>query len=61
MIYSRHFDVARAAMEKLRPDISPKMLEQPIYNRATYSCAAVTMARFDWPGMESLPSPAANP
>ena len=29
MIYTRHFDVARAAMEKLRPEIAAKMVEPP--------------------------------
>jgi hypothetical protein len=55
MVYTRHFDVARDAMAKLRPDIAAKMVEAPIHNRATYSCAAVTMDRFDWPGMADLP------
>ena len=54
MIYSRHFGVAREAMAKLRPDIAGKMVEAPIHNRATYSCAAVMMDRFDWPGMTDL-------
>jgi hypothetical protein len=61
MIYSRHFDVARTAMEKLRPDIAPKMVEPTIYNRATYACAAVTMDRFDWPGMADLPQATGQP
>jgi hypothetical protein len=56
MIFSRHFDVARGAMEKLRPDIAAKMVQPPIYNRATYSCAAVTMTRSDWPQMAELSS-----
>ena len=60
MVYTRHFDAARAAMEKLRPEIAAKMVEPPIYNRATYACAAVTMDRFDWPGMEPLPPLAAD-
>ena len=55
MIFTRHFDTARGAMAKLRPDIATKMVEPTIYNRATYACAAVTMDRFDWPGMEDLP------
>ena len=55
MIFTRHFDTAREAMAKLRPDIATKMVEPTIYNRATYACAAVTMDRFDWPGMEDLP------
>jgi len=54
MIFTRHFGVARDAMAKLRPDISAKMVEPPIHNRATYACAAVTMDRFDWPGMSDL-------
>ena len=55
MIYTRHFDKAREAMTALRPDIAAKMVEPTIHNRATYSCAAVTMDRFDWPGMPDLP------
>jgi hypothetical protein len=54
MVYSRHFDVARDAMAKLRPEIAAKMAEPAIYNRATYSCAAVLMDRFDWPGAADL-------
>jgi hypothetical protein len=54
MVYSRHFDVAREAMAKLRPEIAAKMAEPAIFNRATYSCAAVLMDRFDWPGAAEL-------
>ena len=61
MVYTRHFDVARGAMEKLRPDIAAKMVEPTIYNRATYACAAVTMDRFDWPGMADLPQATGQP
>jgi hypothetical protein len=56
VVFSRNFEVARDAMASLRPEIAPKMVEPVIYNRATYSCAAVTMARYDWPGMEGLPA-----
>ena len=55
IVYSRNFAAAREAMASLRPDIASKMVEPALYNRATYSCAAVTMDRFDWPGMEALP------
>ncbi len=54
MIFTRNFGLAREAMSKLRPDISAKMVEPVILNRATYACAAVTMDRFDWPGMGDL-------
>jgi hypothetical protein len=54
MIFSRNFDVAKQAMAKLRPEVAGKMVEPAIHNRATYSCAAVTMDRFDWPGATEL-------
>ena len=54
MIFTRHFDVARGAMTTLRPDIAAKMVEPAILNHATYSCAAVRMDRYDWPGMADL-------
>ena len=61
MVYTRHVDVARAAVEKLRPEIAAKMVEPPIYNGATYACAAVTMDRFDWPGMADLEQASGQP
>lgn len=57
LVMARHFAAARDAMAKLRPDIAAAMVEPAINNRATYSCAAVTMTRFDWPGMTELPAP----
>ena len=54
MVYSRHFDVAKAAMAKLRPELVDKMAEPAILNRATYACAAVLMDRYDWPGMADI-------
>lgn len=57
MIFSRYFAVARDALGKLRPDLATKLVEVPIKNRATYSCAAVTMDRFDWPGAPDLAPP----
>jgi len=54
MIFTRHFDTARKAMTQLRPDIAAGMVEPIIHNRATYACAAVTMDRFDWPGMPDV-------
>jgi hypothetical protein len=56
LAFSRHFGDARQAMTALRPDIAAKMVEAPMHNRATYACAAVTMDRFDWPGMPDLPA-----
>jgi hypothetical protein len=41
-------------LAKLRPELAGKLVEAPLVNRATYSCAAVTMDRFDWPGMGAI-------
>jgi len=54
VIFSRQFEAARRAMTTLRPEIAAKLVEPAIANRATYSCAAVKMDRFDWPGMPDL-------
>ncbi|HVF83958.1 MAG TPA: hypothetical protein VM913_07290 [Sphingomicrobium sp.] len=56
MIFSRNFAVAKQAMTKLRPEVATKMVEPALHNRATYSCAAVTMDRFDFPGASELPT-----
>lgn len=55
MLFNRYFAVAKDALGKLRPDLASKLVEVPVHNRATYSCAAVTMDRYDWPGAPDLP------
>ena len=45
MMFNRYFSVAKDSLEKLRPDLASKLVEVPVQNRATYSCAAVTMDR----------------
>ena len=54
MVYSRNLVQAQAELAKLRPELAGKLVEAPIVNRATYSCAATTMDRFDWPGMGEI-------
>jgi hypothetical protein len=54
MIFTRHLRVAQDALGKLRPELAGKLVEVPIRNGATYSCAAVTMDRFDWPDAAQL-------
>jgi hypothetical protein len=54
MLFNRYFAVAQNAVAKLRPELAGKLVEAPIENGATYSCAAVTMDRFDWPGAPQL-------
>jgi hypothetical protein len=54
MLFTRNLGQAQAELGKLRPELAGKLVEAPIVNRATYSCAAVTMDRFDWPGMSDL-------
>jgi hypothetical protein len=59
LVFTRNFAVAQGAMAKLKPAVAAGMVEAPIQNRATYSCAAVTMDRYDWPGAGELASTAA--
>jgi hypothetical protein len=50
MVFTRNLAQGQAELAKLRPELAGKLTEAPIVNRATYSCASVTMDRFDWPG-----------
>lgn len=54
MVFTRNLGVAQAALASLRPELAGKLTQVPLHNRATYSCAAVTMDRFDWPGAAEL-------
>ncbi|HVM22557.1 MAG TPA: hypothetical protein VM308_04540 [Sphingomicrobium sp.] len=56
LVFTRNLAVAQQALSSLRPELAGKLVEVPLYNRATYSCAAVTMDRFDWPGAAELPA-----
>ena len=61
MIFTRHLGDAQTALARLRPELAGKLVEVPIRNRATYSCAAVTMDRFDWPGAPELTQAGGTP
>ncbi|GAA4019689.1 hypothetical protein GCM10022280_19600 [Sphingomonas swuensis] len=54
MVFTRNFAQAQAELARLRPELSGKLVEAAVANRATYSCAAVTMDRFDWPGAPEI-------
>jgi hypothetical protein len=56
MVFNRNLSVAQQVLAKLRPELAGKLVEAPIRNHATYSCAAVTMDRFDWPGAPEVAS-----
>lgn len=60
MMFNRYFSVAKDSLGKLRPDLASKLVEVPVQNRATYSCAAVSMDRYDWPGAPELPTVQSN-
>lgn len=57
MVFNRYLNVAQAELGRLRPELAGKLVAVPIRNRATYSCAAVTMDRYDWPGAPDLTPP----
>ena len=56
MAWNRYASVAGQNLARLRPELAGKLTEAAIRNRASYSCAATTMSRFDWPGASDLPA-----
>jgi len=54
MVLTRHHAQAQAELAKLRPELAGKLTEATIRDRASYSCASVTMDRYDWPGAEDV-------
>jgi hypothetical protein len=61
VVLTRNLAQAQAELARLRPELAGKLVEAPIRNRASYSCAAVTMDRFDWPGAEAIAAVPAGP
>jgi hypothetical protein len=61
MVLTRNLAQAQAELAKLRPELAGKLVEAPIRNRASYSCAAVTMDRYDWPGAQEIAAVASAP
>lgn len=54
MVLTRNLAQAQTELGKLRPELAGKLVEAPIKNRASYSCAAVMMDRYDWPGAADI-------
>ena len=57
LAYTRNLENARTVLATKQPDVAKAMIAAPLFNRATYGCAAVAMDRWDWPGLEPLPTP----
>ncbi len=60
MVLTRNLALAQGELGKLRPELAGKLTEASIRNRASYSCASVTMDRYDWPGAADIASVAAE-
>jgi hypothetical protein len=56
MVLTRNLIQAQTELAKLRPELAGKLIEAPIRNRASYSCAAAMMDRYDWPGALEIAS-----
>ncbi|GAA4006530.1 hypothetical protein [Sphingomonas humi] len=54
MVLTRNLALAQAELARIQPELAGKLVEAPIRNRASYSCASVTMGRYDWPGAEEM-------
>lgn len=52
--YASHIDDARRTLAVQQPALAQALVAAPLRNGATYACAAVTMDRWDLPGVEML-------
>ena len=59
LAWAPHPEEARAALAGKQPALAAAMKRATWRNRATYACSAITMTRFDLPGVEAVPEPAA--
>jgi hypothetical protein len=56
LAYTAHIEDARATLSAKQPAIAAAMKPAALRNRATYACSAITMDRWDLPGVEMLPA-----
>ncbi len=56
--WAPHTEEARTALAKRQPALAAAMKPAEWRNRATYACSAITMTRFDLPGVAAVPEPA---
>jgi hypothetical protein len=61
--YTSRIDDARRTLAAQQPALAEALKPATLRNRATYACSAITMDRWDVPGVESLapPEPAVEP
>lgn len=60
LAYASHIDDARRTLTTAQPALGSALRPAAILNRATYACSAITMDRWDLPGVGSLPPTAAQ-
>lgn len=60
LAYTSHIEDTRAVLASKQPTLAAAMKPATLRNGATYSCAAVTMDRWDLPGVPSV-APAVQP
>lgn len=63
--YASHIEDSRRTLAERQPALAEALRPAALRNGATYACAAITMDRWDLPGVETLPpaetAPATNP
>lgn len=53
--YVRHAEDAQKALAGSQPALAAALKPATFRNKATYACSAITMDRWDLPGVEALP------
>ena len=54
LAFAPHFAEARAALARFQPALTEGMTPAAIANGATYSCAGMTMDRWELPGIAAM-------
>ncbi|MES3151921.1 hypothetical protein [Sphingomonas faeni] len=60
LAYASHIEDARRTLTTSQPALGAALRPATMQNRATYACSAITMDRWDLPGVGSLPPAAAQ-
>ena len=64
VVHASNIEDARSTLAAKQPALASALKPATLRNRATYACSAITMDRWDLPGVEALPEPeqaATNP
>lgn len=57
LAYGSNIEDSRRTLASVQPRLAEALQPAQLRNRATYACSAITMSRWDLPGVDALPDP----